>query len=142
MRDIEKIKQYTFDLMAVYKYKCSRCKKEFASAVSTSDTDMVPMLLDSVYCPKSNTLAIAEITDEEFYNSCKDSMPKRIGKAFNGQEFFYIDYHKICPLCNGKLEESKSIKLNQYIKENPSVYLFYFDENGNIQKESLSQRDK
>lgn len=134
MMDNEKIKEYAFTLLRVYKYTCKNCKNTYVQAVSTSDTDMVPIFLGSVYALNPETLVIAELTADEYQFGWLDRMPKRISQFFDGREFFGINYHNICPVCSSTLEESQGCKLEQYLQENPNVYLIYSDSNQNLQE--------
>ena len=103
-----------------------RCKNVFVQAVSTSDTDMVPIFLSSVYAPQSSTLVIMELTENELRFGWNDSMPKRAEKIFSGNAFFYIDSTQVCPICGESLEQKQISGLSDYIKEHPKVYLVYF----------------
>ena len=53
MKGNEQVRRLTFCLMVVHRYSCKKCKNVFVQAVSTSDTDMVPIFLSSVYAPQS-----------------------------------------------------------------------------------------
>ena len=119
MKGNEQVRRLTFCLMVVHRYSCKKCKNVFVQAVSTSDTDMVPIFLSSVYAPQSSTLVIMELTEN-------DSMPKRAEKIFSGNAFFYIDSTQVCPICGEALEQKQISGLSDYIKEYPKVYLVYF----------------
>lgn len=122
----EQIKRFAFDLMVIHKYSCQKCKNTFIQAISTSDTDIVPIFFSSVYAPKSETLIIMELTIDECRFGWNESMPKRAGKIFNNDTFFYLHNDKICPACDGKLKHEQAFKLGEYIKENPNVCVAYF----------------
>ena len=49
-------------------------RQVFVQAVSTSDTDMVPIFLSSVYAPQSSTLVIMELTENELRFGWNDSI--------------------------------------------------------------------
>ena len=76
MKGNEQVRRLTFCLMVVHGYSCKKCKNVFVQAVSTSDTDMVPIFLSSVYAPQSSTLVIMELTENELRFGWNDSMPK------------------------------------------------------------------
>ena len=61
MKGNEQVRRLTFCLMVVHRYSCKKCKNVFVQAVSTSDTDMVPIFLSSVYAPQSSTLVIMHL---------------------------------------------------------------------------------
>ncbi len=126
MRDNEQVRRLAFCLMAVHRYSCKKCKNMFMQAVSTSDTDMVPIFLSSVYAPQSSTLVIMELTENELRFGWNNSMPKRAEKIFGGNTFCYIDSTQVCPICGGALEQKQISRLSDYIKEHPKVYLVYF----------------
>ena len=129
MDDNEQVMRLTFCIMVVHRYICKKCKNIFAQAVSTSDTDMVPIFLSSVYAPQSSTLVIMEITENELRLGWNDSMPKRAEKIFGGNVFFYIDSTQVCPICGEPLEQKQISGLSDYIKEHPKLYLVYFGRN-------------
>ena len=87
MKGNEQVRRLTFCLMVVHRYSCKKCKNVFVQAVSTSDTDMVPIFLSSVYAPQSSTLVIMELTENELRFGRNDSMPKRAEKIFSGMHF-------------------------------------------------------
>ncbi len=126
MKDNEQVRQLAFCLMVVHRYSCKKCRNMFIQAVSTSDTDMVPIFLSSVYSPQSSTLVIMELTENELRFGWSDSMPKRAERLFSGNAFFYIDFTQVCPICGEPLEQKQISRLSDYIKEHPKVYLVYF----------------
>ena len=126
MKGNEQVRRLTFCLMVVHRYSCKKCKNVFVQAVSTSDTDMVPIFLSSVYAPQSSTLVIMELTENELRFGWNDSMPKRAEKIFSGNAFFYIDSTQVCPICGESLEQKQISGLSDYIKDHPKVYLVYF----------------
>ena len=107
MKGNEQVRRLTFCLMVVHRYSCKKCKNVFVQAVSTSDTDMVPIFLSSVYAPQSSTLVIMELTENELRFGWNDSMPKRAEKIFSGNAFFYIDSTQVCPICGESLEQKQ-----------------------------------